>query len=133
PVAAGPVLMVGAAFHQAIDVGIGVLAEHPYEVSARDDVEDVLDDAVGDEQLAALVPVEAPGVRRAVGIDFPVVPHRMIAPYAAVHDLPPLGRRARLADERGGGDAVAAVEPAVGPPGQISDDVVLAFERETVE
>ena len=33
-----------------------------------DDVKEVLDDAVGDEHLPALVPVEAPGVRRAVGV-----------------------------------------------------------------
>ena len=133
PVAAGPVLMVGAAFHQAIDVRIRVLAEHPHEVSPGHDVKNVLDDAVGDEQLAPLVPVDPPGVRRAVGIDLELVPHGMIAPHAAAHFLPLLGRRPRLADQRGRGDAVAAVEPAVRPPGQIADDVVLGFERPAVE
>src|SRR5204862_2384398 len=96
PVAAGPVLMIGATFHEAIDMLVRVLAKHADVVTAGNDVADVLDDAIGNEQLAPLVPVEAPRVRRAVGIDFPVVPHRMIAPDAAVDDLSPFLRRARF-------------------------------------
>src|SRR5207249_6998163 len=114
PVTAGPVLVVGAAFHQAIDVRVGILAEHPHVMSAGHDVKNVLDDAVGDEQLAALVPVDSPGVGRAVGIDLELMSHRMIAPHAAANRLPPLGWSAGFTDERRRGDAVAAVEPAVG-------------------
>src|SRR5436190_15475417 len=51
PVAAGPVLMVGAAFHEAIDVWVRVLAEHADVVTAGHDVKNVFDDTVGDEQF----------------------------------------------------------------------------------
>src|SRR5262249_55734527 len=65
PVAAAPVDVVGTALDQAVDVRVDVLAVHADVVGAGDDVEYVLDDAVGDEDLAVLVPVHAPGVGRA--------------------------------------------------------------------
>ena len=96
-------------------------------------MEDVLDDAVGDEQLPLLVPVDAPGVRRAVGVGFELVPQRVIPPDAAVHRRPLSRRRARLAEQRVAENAVAAVEPAVRPPGQVADDVVPGLEVPAVE
>ena len=49
---------------------VEVAAVHPLEVRAGDDVEEVLDHAVGDEHLAVVVEVEAPGIGGAVGDDF---------------------------------------------------------------
>ena len=90
----------------------------PLVAAALDDVVEVRDDAGGDERLAVLVEVDAPGVARAVGEDLEVVPRRVIAPDAGVdRDAVGVGR-AGLADARVGEDAVAAVEPAVGAPGE---------------
>ena len=115
PVAAGPVDVVGAGLDQAVGVRVEVLAEHPLEVRAGDDVEQVRDHAVGDERLAVVVEVEAPGVRRAVGDGLEDLPGGVIPPDAAVDRHAVVVGRARLADPRVRQDAVAALEPAVGP------------------
>ena len=129
PAAAGPVDVVGAGLDQVVEVGVEVLAVHPLEVGAGDDVEEVRDHAVGDEHLAVVVEVEAPGVGRAVGDGLEDLPGRVIAPDAAVDrrrasssGVP--GLPTREFDE----DAVAAVEPAVGAPGQGVEHVVLGLD-----
>ena len=98
PVAAAPVDVVGAALHQAVDVRVEVLAVHALVVAAGDDVEEVVDDAVGDEHLAVVVEVEAPGVGGAVGDASKILRGRVIAPDAAVDGDALLRRRARPAD-----------------------------------
>src|SRR5579875_284261 len=57
PVAAAPMDMIGAAGHQAVTMRIQIRAEHAYKMSARDDVEQVLDNAVGDERFAVIIEV----------------------------------------------------------------------------
>ena len=99
PVAAGPVDVVGAALHQPVGVRVEVLAVHPLEVRPGDDVAEVRDDAVGDEHLAVVVEVEAPGVGRAVGDDLEDLPRRVVAPDAAV-DRRRVARRACRACRR---------------------------------
>ena len=70
PVAAAPVLVIHAATHVAVGVRVRVFAVHPLIPPAGDDVPEVVDHAVGDEEFAVLVPVEAPGVGGAGGEDF---------------------------------------------------------------
>ena len=48
-----------------------------------DEMPEVAGDGVGDEGFAVFVPVEAPGVRGAVGIGLELLPGRMLAPDAA--------------------------------------------------
>ena len=85
--------------HQAVEMRVEVLAEHPLEVGAGDDVEEVRDHAVGDERLAVVVEVEAPGIGGAVGDDLEDLAGRVIAPDAAV-DRHALARRACRACRR---------------------------------
>src|SRR5262249_41987804 len=118
PVAAAPVEVVGATLDQTETVRVQVLAVHADEVSAGHDVEEMLDDTVGDEQLAVLVPVQAPGVGGARGHQFEGLARRVVAPYAAVQGRAFLLWRARRADQGLRLDAVAAIQPAVGSPGQ---------------
>ena len=110
--------VVGDGLDVVVGVGIEVLARLPLVAAALDHVIKVRDDAGRDEHLAAGVEVDAPGVAGAVGEDLEDVPRRVIAPDAGV-DRRALGvGRAGLADARVGEDAVAAVEPAVGAPGE---------------
>src|SRR5579871_3007369 len=67
PVASAPVDVIGAARHQAVTVRVQILAKHADVMSARNDVEQVLDDAVGDEHLAIIIEIQAPGVGGAPG------------------------------------------------------------------
>ena len=85
------------------------------------------------ERLAVLVEIEAPGIARAVGEDFEDVPGRMIAPDAGVDRRAVLVRRAGLADARMREDAVAAVEPAVGAPGEGVERLVRVLIAPAVE
>ena len=63
---------------------VDVLAVHPLVVPAGDDVEEVVDHAVGDEHLAVLVEVEAERVGGAVGDRLEHLARRVVAPDAAV-------------------------------------------------
>src|SRR5205085_8151192 len=105
-------------------VGIAILPIHPLEVGAGDDVPEMLDDAVGNECLAVIVEVDAPGVGCAMRDDFEDLPRRVVPPDAAVEEYAVLFGRPRLADLRARLDAIAAVEPAVRPPGEGVEDVV---------
>ncbi len=93
----------------------------------------MLDDAIRDERLAAVVEVESPRVRRAQGEDLEFLRDGVVAPDAAVEGDAPGVRRPRLADARVGQDAVAAVQPAVGAPHQLVEDVVLGLEVPAVQ
>ena len=99
-----------------------------------DHAEEVRDHAVGDERLAVVVEVEAPGVGGAVRDDLEDLAGRVIPPDAAVHRHPLVVGRAGLADVREfDEDAVAAPEPAVGPPLQGVEHVVLGLDVPAVE
>ena len=89
--------------------------------------------AVCHEEVADAVEVEAPLVAATVGEDFEFVPQRMVAPDGGA-DARALGvGRAGLADERVGEDAVAAVEPAVGPPRETVERLVRVLKAPAVE
>ena len=76
------------------------------------------------KQLALGVPVMAPGVGAAMGDSLQNFARGVVAPDRTVHLGALFQRRAGRADSRGIGDAVAAIEPAVGAPAQAVDDVV---------
>src|SRR5947209_17670554 len=82
PLVAGVVAVVGDRLDVVIGVGVEVLAGLPLIACAGNDVNDVRDDAGGGEEVSKLVVVEAPWVARAVGEDFELMPHGMIAPNA---------------------------------------------------
>src|SRR5947207_13749009 len=91
------------------------------------------DHAVGEERLAEVVEVEPPGVGRAVCDDLEDRAGRVIPPDAAIHRRSLLGRRTRPPYHRGGQDAVAAPEPAVGPPSQAVEQIMLSLATPAVE
>ncbi len=79
------------------------------------------------------VPGQAPGVARAVGEDLEGVPGRVIAPDPGV-DRDALGvGRPGLADLRVGEHAVAAVQPAIGAPGERVQGLVRVLIPPAVE
>ena len=92
--------------------------------SALDDVEQVRVNAVADEGVAVVVPVDTPRVRRTNRERFPLVTHGMIPPHPALESAAFLLRRARFSRHRPVGDAVCAVQPTVRPPGESIGDVV---------
>ena len=63
---------------------VEVLAVHPLEMRAGDDVEQVRNDAIGDEHLADVVEIEPPGVRRPVGDGLERLANRVESPDAAL-------------------------------------------------
>src|SRR5207248_6744256 len=75
------------------------------------------------------VEVDAPGVGCAMRDDFEDLPRRVVPPDAAVEEYAVLFGRPRLADVRARLDAIAAVEPAVRPPGEGVEDVVLGLQE----
>ncbi len=87
--------------------------------------------AVGDEHLSFRIPIEAPGVGRAVGNNFKGLFDGVIPPDATIHLGSTLRKRTGRADFRSGKDTVEAIEPAVRSPVEIADDIVLGFERPT--
>ena len=125
--------VIGTGRHQVVDERREVVAVHALEVRAGDHAEQVRDHAVGDERLAEVVEVESPRVGRAVRDDLEDLAGRVIPPDAAIHRRPLLLRRPRLADLRGGQDAVATPEPAVGTPVQGVEHVVLSVDAPAVE
>ena len=80
-----------------------------------------------------LVEVEPPRVTGPVGKHFEHVPGRMIAPDAGVERDATVVGGAGLADARVGEDAVAAVEPAVGAPGEAVERLVRVVLAPAVE
>ena len=125
PRTAAPVQVVGTTLHEAVGKRVHVVAVHAFHVPAGNDVKHVGDDAVRDEHLAEIVPVEAPRVGRARGVEFEDLLGGVVAPDAAIECDAILVRRARLADASLGLNAVATVKPAVRPPAERVEDVVL--------
>ena len=76
--------------------------------------------AMRHEERADFVEIEAPLVAAADGEELELVADGMIAPDASADLFSLIVGRAGLADERVREDAVAAVEPAVGAPGETS-------------
>src|SRR5262249_35439770 len=109
------------------------LARLPLVATALADVEQVRNDAAGQEGIAVIVEVNAPRVAGAVGEDLEFLLDRMIAPDAGVDRRALLGRRAGLADERVGKDAVAAVEPAIGAPDERVERLMSVLIPPTIE
>ena len=124
PLRARPVQVVGGTLHQLEEIRPVVLAEHPLVIAAGDDVPVVPDDIVREERLPVLIPVQAPGIRRAATDHVELLRHRMVAPDGAVQRYPIIRRRARPAHRGLRGDAVAAVKPAVRPPREAVHEVV---------
>jgi hypothetical protein len=121
-----------------VDPLVGVLARLAVPprlvMGALNHVEQVRVDAVADEALPEIVPVDSPGIGRAVGERLPHVPHRMIAIHAAVEAHPLFVGRAGFADHRPVGPPVRAVKPAVGSPGEGVGQVVgVGVVAEAVE
>ena len=116
-----------------VGVGLEMLTGLTLVAGARQHMVKVGDHAGRDEHIPAGVEIEAPGIARALGEDLELPRAGVEAPDAGV-DLPALlGRRTRLADHRVREDAVAAVEPAVGPPGEAVQGLVRVLHRPTVE
>ena len=133
PRSARPVDVVRAGFHSLERERVEVGTEHPLEACSGDDVEDVLNHAVGEERLAPLIERETPRIRRAVRDDLELVPHRMEPPDAAVHGRSLVVGRTGLADLRVRQDSVAAVQPTVRPPHETIRDVMHRLQIEPVE
>ncbi|MEI9895161.1 MAG: hypothetical protein WDN28_15050 [Chthoniobacter sp.] len=82
---------------------------------ALDHVPEMRDDAALGNAVAVLIEIDAPRVARALGEELELMLDRMIAPHARVDARAGGILRAGLADVALREDAVAAVEPAVGP------------------
>ena len=126
------VAMIGDGSDVAVDIGIEVPASLAVVDPARYHVPEVRNNAGGDKELPLGIVVDTPGIAKAVGDDLEAVLEGMIAPDSTVDVdrltieldiareglLVPvdLALAGRLADPRGRGKTLAAVEPAIGPP-----------------
>ena len=127
----GAVTVVGDGLDIVVDGGVDVFAPLAVVDAAGDDVPEMRNHAGGDKHLAVVVEIETPRIAETVGDNFEAILRRMIAPDAAVdvlavnhRDL--FGKRLALfeefsavggfADRRAGREALAAIEPAIGPP-----------------
>src|SRR5579875_652631 len=88
---------------------VQILAVHALEMSTRNDVEQVLDDAVGDEHFAVIVEVQSPRIRGSPGEDLKGFLDGVTSPAAAVERDAFILRRVGSADIRRGENAVATV------------------------
>ena len=77
---------------------IKVLSRLTLIATALGEVIKMRDDTGGDEEIAALVKVDSPGIARAVSIDLELFCHGMKAPDAGIDLLALLLRRAGFAD-----------------------------------
>ena len=116
-----------------VGVGVEVLPCLPDVATALDDVEEVGDDTGADEEVTVLVEVETPGVAGTVGIDFEFVPSGVVAPDGGVEGDALIVGSAGFADFGVGEDAVAAVEPAVGTPGEAVEGFVGVLVAPAIE
>src|SRR5690606_30442214 len=110
-----PVIVIGVLFNQFVQMRVEVLAIHPLVTRAGNDVPRMPDDVVREEQLAVLVIVHSPRVRRSPGDNLEKLPNWVIAPDAAVDGSAlTLGRSwpTRAARRE---DAVPTIKPAVRP------------------
>ena len=133
PEAARPMNVVGTALDEPERVRVHVLTVHPFVARARNHVEQVFDDAVGDEHLAVIIECDAPGIGAAVGDDLKNAARRVKPPDAAVDGHALRARRAWPADFGIGENPMTAIEPPVRSPGEAVDDVVLGFEAPAIE
>ncbi len=118
------VQMIGNGIDPPIRVTARLAIAPRFVMGAANHVEQMRIHAVADEGLAVVVPIDAPRVRRAIGVRFPDVPHRMIAIHAAVEANPLALRRAGFAHRRPIRAAVRAVEPAIRPPSKAVGQVM---------
>ena len=89
--------------------------------------------AVRHEEVAHAVEIEAPLVAAAGGEDLEFVAHGVITPDRGPHAEAFGVGRAGLADERIRKDAVATVEPAVGPPRKAVERLVRILKPPTIK
>ena len=118
--------MIGVLLDQAVAVRVRVIAVHAPEVRPGNRVPEMAYDGVDEERLADLVPVEAPGVGRALHHHLHDLPFRVIPPDAPGHQQALVRRSAGHPDVRRAGDAHPAPEPAVRPPAQAVGEGVPA-------
>ena len=127
------VRVVGDGLDVVVGVGLEMLAGLTLVTGAGQDVIKVRDHAGRDEHLSAGVEVQAPRVARALGEDLEGAGPRVEAPDAGVDLAALLGRRTRLADDGVGEYTVAAVEPAIGAPGEAVQGLMGVLHRPTIE
>ena len=120
------VVVVGVGPEWLEHPGVGLDGVGAGVMGAGKDAPQVAIDGVGEEPVAEVVPVEAPGIRRAVANRLENLPLGVVAPD------PPAQRHAcvwlgpRPADLPRGTRATAAVEPAVGAPREAVGKGVVA-------
>ena len=116
--AAGPVAVPGDSLDVVEAPGIEVLPCLPLVAAVLNHVVEVRDHAGGLKGIPQVVEVDAPGIARALGEDLKRMLGRVVPPDGGVEPCSILVAAARLADVGVGEHAVAAVEPAVGAPGE---------------
>ena len=127
----GAMAMIGDGLDIIEDVRIDVAAALTVIDAAGDDMPEMRDHAGGDEDLAVVIKVHSPRIAEAVRDDFKAVLRWMVTPNTTINVLTifdrNLGRErialvedfaaiGRLAHGRACGEALAAVEPAIGSP-----------------
>src|SRR5260370_42701759 len=105
----------------------------PLVTGALNNVENVRDDACFTKRLPVIVKVQAPGIARPVGEDFEDMARRLVAPDPGVDRHALVVRCAGLADSRVSEHPMAAVQPAIGPPGKSVQRFVRVVPTPTVE
>ena len=119
-----PMVMVSGLINEPIAERSEVLAVHSLVVCARNTLPEVTDDGVDEEELAVLIPVVPPGICAALADDLEEFFRGMITPDGAIQFCARAIRRARFADGGSRLDAMASVEPAVGPPFEAVQDIM---------
>ena len=124
------VVVVGVGPERLDDPGMGLDGVGAGVMGAGKHAPQVTIDGVGEETVAEVVPVEPPGIRRAVADRLEDLPLRMISPDAAAERHALVGGAAGCADLAGGAGATAAVKPAIGAPCQPVGEGVVAVGRD---
>ncbi len=131
--AAREVRVIGDRADVVVGEGIEMLAGLTLVACAGQHVVEVRDDAGRDEEVAAGVVIQPPGIAAALGEHFEDMARRVVAPDPRVDLHPTVVRRAGSADDGMREDPVAAVEPAVRPPHEAVERLVRVMAAPAVK
>src|SRR4051812_38172378 len=118
-------IMIGMLIDKLINVRIKILAVHPFVMSSRNHMEQMPYHRIDEERLPDIVPIKSPGVGGPLANDFKRSTGRMIAPNPTVELLPFGSGCSGCANMRSALDAMPSIKPAVRPPAQAVDDIMM--------
>ena len=133
PLVPHPMPVIGNRANVGIGVLLEVLSPLPEVAGPLHHVEQVGNDAAGQEALSLVIEIDSPGIAGAVGEDFELTPGGVIPPDAGVEAGPFVVPGPGLTDVGVGEDSVAAIKPAIGSPDERIEGLVRVLVTPAIQ